>query len=110
MERLGLSGPRGIRGAQTVQVRKRGGSSRVQRAETTMEGERRGGRSEVVRLQGEGVRVGSEGPRWRMRGRGGRGVRGGKTMGEVERVGGGVARGGQTAPGRERGGLSSIKR
>ena len=60
-ERLGPSGPRGTRGAQTARVRKRGGPSGVRRAETTMEGERRGGRSEAARPQGEGVLLGSDG-------------------------------------------------
>src|SRR6266702_1165820 len=110
MERLGLSGPRGIRGSQTAQVRKRGGSSRVRRAETMMEGERRGRRSEVARPQGEEVRGGSEGPRWRTQGRGGRGVQGGKTMKETERLGGRGAQGAQTAQARKRGGAGSIQR
>src|SRR6266702_8354678 len=110
MERLGLSGPRGIRGSQTAQVRKRGGSSRVRRAETMVEGERRGGRSGGARPKGEEIRAGSEGPRWRTQGRGGRGVQGGKTMKETERLGGRGAQGAQTAQVRKRGGPSSIQR
>src|SRR6266702_3601780 len=108
MERLGLSGPRGIRGSQTAQVRKRGGSSRVRRAETMMEGERRGGRSEVARRQGEEVRAGSEGPRWRTQGRGGRVARGRGGEGEEEGGRSGGRGGGRVRP-REREGRGEVQ-